>query len=322
MKEITVSGGVADQSLIRYLNHLLPNAGNGFLYKMLRKKNITLNGKKASGKEIIKEADVIRVFFSDETYEKFSGKARDVDDYDFDLHILYEDEDILAVDKPAGILSQKDSGDGVSMNEYILSYLRRSGAWLPDLCLTFRPSVANRLDRNTGGVLLAGKTYAGQKLLSQYLRDKEIEKYYFCLCEGRIDEDLILKGYLKKDQDKNIASVTLDEVPGSKFIETHTHTVASSDKLSLLRVRLFTGRSHQIRAHLMSIGHPLIGDPKYADAKSNEYYRKKYGIKYQLLHSAEIVLPDIGSIVSPIPAIFSTVCREEGLDGDLEFPGA
>ncbi len=322
MKEIEVNEVAYGQTLVRYLNHLLPNAGSGFLYKMLRKKNITLNGKKASGKEVLQRSDVIRIFFSDETFEKFSGAMTDIKEYDFDLNILYEDDDILAVDKPVGILSQKDSGDVVSMNEYILSYLKRSGALSPDHAMTFKPSVANRLDRNTGGILLAGKTYRGQEMLSRWLRDKDIKKYYYCLCEGRIDKDLVLKGFLKKDHKDNIASVTVDEVPGSKYIETHTHTVACSDRLSLLRVSLLTGRSHQIRAHLKSIGHPLIGDPKYADAKSNEYYRTHYGIKYQLLHSAEIVLPGIGSIVSPLPDIFFAVCHKEGIDGNLEFPGA
>ncbi len=322
MKEITIDEGVCGQKLIRYLNHLLPGAGNGFLFKMLRKKNILLNGKKASGSEELKRDDQVRIYFSDETFEKFSGSKADIIDYDFDLTVLYEDEDIIAVDKPVGILSQKDTDDSVSMNEYILSYLKRSGAWSPDQNMTFKPSVANRLDRNTGGVLLAGKTYRGQEMLSRYLRDKDIEKYYFCLCEGRIEGDLILKGFLKKDQDKNIATVTEDEVPGSKYIETHTHTVAACDRLSLLLVRLLTGRPHQIRAHLKSIGHPLVGDPKYADAGSNDYFKKRYGIRFQLLHSTVIVLPEVGSIVSPVPEIFMTVCREEGIHGDLELPGA
>ncbi len=322
MKEITVSSADAGQQLIRFLNHLLPNAGNGFLYKMLRKKNITLNGKKATGKETINSGDSIRVFFSDETYEKFSGSGFDIEEHEFGLHVLYEDDDILAVDKPAGILSQKDSANEASMNEYILSYLKKSGALSPDLCMTFKPSVANRLDRNTSGILLAGKTYAGQEKLSSRLKNKDLEKYYYCLCEGRIDKDLILKGYIKKDTKTNTSEVFEKEVYGSKYIETHVFPIGYSDRVSLLRIKLLTGRSHQIRAHLKSIGHPLVGDPKYADRASNDYYKNKYGIRYQLLHSSEVVLPEVGRIVSPLPDIFLKVAREEGIHGNLELPGA
>ncbi len=322
MKEITVSSADSGQTLIRFLGRLLPNATSGFLYKMLRKKNIVLNDKKAGGKEILSDSDSVKIYFSDETFDKFSGRIKSFDESDFDLEILYEDDDIIAVKKPAGILSQKDDSDEMSMNEYILTYLKKSGAYVPDLCVTFKPSVANRLDRNTGGILLAGKTYKGQRMLSDCLRDKKIDKYYCCICEGRIEKDLILKGYLKKDKDENTAEVFKTEVPGSKYIETHIQVVASSERISLLKVKLLTGRSHQIRAHLKSIGHPLVGDPKYSDKESNLYYKKKYGVDHQLLHAAEIYLPEIGHICSDIPEIFKTVCREEGIDGDLEFPGA
>ncbi len=322
MKEILINSSDEGQSLIRYLGRVLPNAGSGFLYKMLRKKNIVLNGKKATGKEALKDGDQIKIFFSDETFEKFSKSAEVIEDFDQDIRILYEDDDIIAVDKPVGVLSQKESKDQPSMNEYILSYLKRSGALSPDLCLNFKPSVANRLDRNTGGILLAGKTYAGQNKLSKWLRSRDVDKYYYCLCEGRVDHDMILKGYLKKDPKTNIASVFETEVPGSKYIETHIFVVGACEHVTFLKVKLMTGRSHQIRAHLKSIGHPLVGDPKYAGKKSCEYFRNKYGVKHQLLHASELILPEIGRIVSPVPQIFYTVAHEEGIHGNLELPGA
>ncbi len=327
MREITVSSADSGQSLIRLLGRVLPNAGNGFLYKMLRKKNILLNGKKATGKESVHPGDVIKIFFSEETFLKFSGTQDKggapgllVDD--MPLRILYEDEDIIAVDKPVGMLSQKDDADRPSMNEYILAYLQKSGAYAPDLNLTFKPSVANRLDRNTSGIILAGKTYSGQKHLSEMLAKKDIEKYYFCLCEGRIEKDMILKGYILKDHEKNVASVSETEVPGSKYIETHVHPIGVTDKISLLKIRLLTGRSHQIRAHLKSIGHPLIGDPKYAPAATNDLYKKRYGISHQLLHAGIIVLPDGLRIESKVPEIFIEIARKEGIHGNLELPGA
>jgi 23S rRNA pseudouridine955/2504/2580 synthase len=327
MREITVSSADSGQSLIRLLGRVLPNAGNGFLYKMLRKKNILLNGKKATGREALNSGDVIKIFFSEETFLKFAGPQKSgINDLlpveDISLRILYEDEDIIAVDKPVGMLSQKDDADRPSMNEYILAYLQKSGAYAPDLYLTFKPSVANRLDRNTSGIILAGKTYSGQKHLSEMLAKKDIEKYYFCLCEGRIEKDMILKGYILKDHEKNVASVSETEVPGSKYIETHVHPIGVTDKISLLKIRLLTGRSHQIRAHLKSIGHPLIGDPKYAPAATNDLYKKRYGISHQLLHAGIIVLPDGLRIESKVPEIFIEIARKEGIHGNLELPGA
>ena len=329
MREITVSSADAGQPLIRFLGRVLPNTTNGFLYKMLRKKNIVLNDKKAAGKETLKSGDTIKIYFSEETYIKFSGEtdaAFSIPTDDYELLVLYEDDDIIAVSKPAGVLSQKDSADELSINEYILSYLIKSGAYAPDLNMTFKPSVANRLDRNTSGIILAGKTYIGQEMLSRQLHDKDVTKYYYCLCEGRVEHDMELCGYIKKDEATNTSVVTEDEVPGSKYVETHFNVIGCSDSVSLLRVQLLTGRSHQIRAHLLSIGHPIVGDPKYADAKRNAYFKKKYDVRHQLLHAHEIILKDGTDIVSPLPKKFLEVAKGEGIQGgkyaDLEFQGA
>ena len=331
MREFTVSSQDAGQTLIRYLGRVLPNAGSGFLYKMLRKKNIVLNDKKATGRECLSCDDSVKIYFSDETFDKFSGQSAadtfendlfsQIADDDFLTSIIYEDDDIIAVDKPAGVLSQMDSSGELSMNEHILSYLLKSGAIAPDLSMTFKPSVANRLDKNTSGIILAGKTYAGQELLSRQLRDKDIEKYYYCICEGRLSGSEVLKGYIKKDPATNTSVVTQSETRGSKYAETQYETIFSSESISLLRVRLFTGRSHQIRAHLKSIGHPIAGDPKYAGAKSCRYFRERYGITHQLLHAAKIVLSDGRTFVSPVPECFVRVAHGEGIHEDIVLGG-
>ena len=321
MREITVSAGDEGQQLIRYLNHLLPNAGNGFLFKMLRKKNILLNGKKATGKERIVRDDIIRIYFSEETYLKFRGSVSESETFSHEITVLYEDDDIIAVDKPAGMLSQRDKSNEPSVNDYILSYLKGSGASSLDQNMTFKPSIANRLDRNTSGIILAGKTYKGQEKLSRWLRQRDVEKYYVCLCQGTIKEKRTLTGYLKKDPKTNTVRVSKEEIPGSKYIETRISPIAFSDSVTLLKVRLMTGRPHQIRAHLKSIGHSLLGDPKYSDIASYNLYKEKYGIKHQLLHAAEIVLPETGRIISPIPRIFTEIAKKEGIHGDLEIQG-
>lgn len=327
MRELMIGKNDSGQRLDKYLKKLLPNASSGFLYKMLRKKNITLNGKKAEGKESLKQGDILRVFFADETFEKFAKEREEVqEEYEAlqalsmkGLQVIYEDETILALDKPCNMLSQKAAPQDLSANEYMLGYLIREGALSREDFMTFRPSVCNRLDRNTTGILLAGKTLSGLQELSRLLKSREAHKYYRAIVAGQITESAHLKGYLKKEERSNRVEIFPAEPTQGKltdkvqWIETSYEPMKVLEDCTLLEIHLITGRSHQIRAHLASQGHPVIGDPKYGDPAVNRSYQKRYHVKSQLLHAYRVELPGKDAIIAPEPAIFRDILGADGI---------
>jgi 23S rRNA pseudouridine955/2504/2580 synthase len=318
MKSFIINKNEANQRLDKYLKKLLPNASTGFLYKMLRKKNILLCGAKASGKEMLKAGDEISIFFSDETLEKFmQDKGSLGDEYERlkalpmkGLKVLYEDDDILIADKPDDMLSQKAKPDDVSANEYLLGYLIRSDSLSFLQMSTFKPSVCNRLDRNTTGLLLMGKSLSGSQRLSECLRDRSIKKFYRAIVLGEIKTGEHLSGWLFKDEKTNKVSILKEEKEGAVPIETSYEPVAVKDGVTLLEIHLITGRTHQIRAHLSSTGHPVIGDPKYGYAKENKFYREKYKVRSQLLHAYRLEFPDGSSYTAPVPEVFKCIFPE------------
>jgi len=317
MKQFQITDADAGQRFDKYLGRILKDATNGFLYKMLRKKNITLNDQKADGRELIKSGDVVKIWLSDETYEKFAGITAKVTEYDFQPDVVYEDEHVLIVNKPVGILSQKAEDSDVSMNEYCLSYLFKSGAYEPGPGV-YKPSVCNRLDRNTTGMLLVAKSLPAARELSELLKNRTLQKYYLCVVKGVLSEAKDLKGYLIKDNKTNKVSVrtgTSEVSDEEAYIETGYEPVTNNGRLTLLKVHLITGKTHQIRAHLSSIHHPILGDYKYGDRKLNE----EYGVKYQLLHAFRICFPELtGSLANlsnreieiPMPSLFDEVMRK------------
>lgn len=315
MKNITVNGNEAGQRLDKLLAKYLNLAGKGFIYKMIRKKNITLNGKKCDGSEKLEEGDEIRLFLSDETFGKFSQvKVQKVKKRKLD--IVYEDSHILLVNKPSGMLSQKAEGSDESLVEYIISYLLESGQLAKEGLRGFRPSVCNRLDRNTSGLVAAGKSLAGLQMLSGVFRDRSLHKSYLCAVAGRVGERQAVEGYLVKDARTNLVTVLLQEVEGSAPIRTEYEPLGWQDGITLLNVRLVTGRTHQIRAHLASVGHPVVGDYKYGNPAVNRDAKQKYGIGSQMLHSYQMVFPELDgqfgylsgrAFTAPVPAEFGRV---------------
>ena len=315
MKQLEIGENEAGQRLDKYLKKLLPHAESSFLYKMLRKKNIVLNGKKAQGAVHLVNGDMVTLYLSDETYEKFSANKRPPALSAGSmpkLSVLYEDQDLLIVNKPAGMLSQKAALKDVSANECILNYLLDTGVVTPQALQTFRPSVCNRLDRNTSGILIAGKTLLGLQTMSAQLKERTVKKYYRCVVAGTLTDGQYLKGYLKKDDKKNKVTVYASpcndaeaEDAQIQYIETEYTPLWHCRGCTMLEVHLITGRSHQIRAHLASIGHPIVGDPKYGDRARNEAYRKKTGIRHQLLHAYRVEFPDGKQVTAPLPAYFS-----------------
>jgi len=302
-----ISANEAEQRFDKYLKKLLKNAPDSFIYKMLRKKNIVLNGKKADGTEKLCVDDGITFFLSEETFEKFHGNASanhtDTSQYlrAFErfgaLQIIYEDDNILIVDKPAGILSQKSKPEDISINEWLIGYLLSQYSITADSLATFKPSICNRLDRNTSGMVAFGKTLAGSQYLSSIIKDKTLEKYYYCLVSGELSIQQRMTGYIYKDTAQNKVSVyqRKSDIPDAvkddvAYIDTVFRTIRFANNMTLLEVQLFTGKTHQIRAHLAALGHPIIGDAKYGTASINRLYAKK-GVKGQLLHAYKLIFP-------------------------------
>lgn len=329
----TIGKNEAGQRLDKYLKKLLKEAPASFIYKMLRKKNIIKNGRKCDGSEKLMEGDEVKLFLSDETLEKFSGRtsgsgtagcsgsqgmAHSIreeisadglsEQYPYHpLDVIYEDEDWLVVNKPAGALSQKAAVGDISMNEWVIGYLLHEGSITAEELTTFKPSVCNRLDRNTSGLLAAGKTLAGSQSLSEAFRERTVQKFYRCLAAGAVKAPIHLKGYLVKDTRTNQVRICREPEAEARPIETEILPLAEYGDVTLLSVHLITGRTHQIRAHLASIGHPILGDPKYGDSRVNEKWRKLAGVRRQLLHAYCLRLADGREFTAELPKDFVRV---------------
>lgn len=325
MIEKNEAGQRLDKFLAKYMNE----ASKSFFYKMMRKKNITLNGKKCEGNEKLAEGDVVKLFLAEDTIEKFSSvQVQEVKKVDLD--ILYEDDEIILVNKPAGMLSQKAKETDESLVEYLIDYLLGSGKLTESGLRAFRPSVCNRLDRNTSGIVTAGKSLAGLQMLSGVFKDRSIHKYYQCLVSGEIRDVKTVDGWLLKDEKKNQVRI-LTEAEAKRFggrdgdeepkrIRTKYEPIATDGRFTLLKVTLLTGRSHQIRAHLASLGHPIVGDFKYGGvSKVNPSGRT---VKYQLLHSYRLEFPKLAEpfvylsgrvFEAPLPGYFGSVLKETGI---------
>ena len=313
MTEITINENDAGGRLDKYLCRFLKEAPSSFIYKMLRKKNITLNGKKAAGTEKLSAGDAIKLFLSDETVVKFGGrpsgnggnterqnisteipeeflKASKLEWKFKEPQIIYENNDILVINKPADVLSQPADGSEPSLNEWILSYVIKNG-FSKDDYLTVHPAAANRLDRNTSGVILAGKTLPGLRFLSAMIKEKKLDKYYLTLVQGEVKEKALVTAYLLKSKTHNQVKIFDRETEGASLIKTEYTPVGCANGHTLLLVKLITGKSHQIRAHLAYIHHPVFGDPKYG-IKSETELAKRCGLRSQFLHSYMTVFPE------------------------------
>lgn len=303
MQQIIITSELAGQRLNKLLGKYLDEAPQSFIYKMLRKKNIKLNDKKATGNEIVKEFDVVTLYLTDSTIDTFQKKqiqtaVSSASNSLPSLQILYEDKDILIVNKAVGVLSQKARADDYSINEQIVDYWR--GKYQDNSM--FVPSVCNRLDRNTSGILLAGMSLSGSQLLSKMLKQRRVDKYYLTIVSGIVEKDRTIQGFLTKKKNHNQVVIykTLEEAQRAAadkpaYIETRYEPLDygrfDGDDVTLLQVKLITGKTHQIRAHLHAAGHPILGDGKYGNKPINDRLRKEFGLKHQLLHAYVLCFP-------------------------------
>lgn len=308
MKSFLVTQNEAGQRLDKLLAKYMDTAPKSFFYKMLRKKNITLNGKKAEGSEKVEVGDEVCLFLSDETIAGFQSAKKDgsttVEQKKIPVlkphEIVYEDEHILIANKPAGELSQKADKNDISINERIVAYLRESRGIGTD---RFTPGVCNRLDRNTTGLILAGKSLRGLQETAELLKKRTLHKFYLCIAVGEIAGEEKLSGYLKKDEKDNTVEILTEKELSVRQadkkaydrIETRLIPLLKNNGYTLLAIQLITGKTHQIRAHLASIGHPLLGDTKYF-GRSGEgamlERNRRFHLKSQLLHAFLLHFPE------------------------------
>ena len=275
---------------MKYASKTLPGAPAGLLHKFFRNKNIELNSRRATGREILSAGDMVSFFLSDDTFDSFRDKKKKKDAaLSLDPGaILYEDEDYLFYNKPAGLRSQSDDSGRISLNDMLLAYTGCEGV--------FRPSICNRLDTNTSGIVMCGKSVSGLKKLNQAIRDHRLNKHYRAIVSGILEEDMHLVAFL--DSESNDKKVLISDKPmkGYKEIITDVSVIKSGAGLTYAEIDLITGRKHQIRAQLSHIGHPILGDLKYGSRVS---------LKRLMLHSYRLSLPedilDGLEIVAPIP---------------------
>ncbi len=306
MRELIVKELEAGQRLDKFLHKYLKEAPNSFLYKMMRKKNIVLNGKKVTGNEQIKEGDSIKLFLSEDTIEKFIGSQVLASVHNTlyqkaytdlkDIRVVCEYEDVLFINKPAGVLSQQTNAQDISANEWLIGYLLAKKAITEEDLKTFKPSVCNRLDRNTSGLLVCSKTLIGSQEMARMLKDRSLHKFYRCLVQGKCELDGVYEAFLYKDEINNKVTIYNDseQVPAGlqdkvKSIKTGIKPIRYFDNdCTELEIELFTGKTHQIRAQMEKLGFPLVGDVKYAGKNADK--KKTAG---QLLHAYRLLFPEM-----------------------------
>lgn len=295
----TITNKDCNQRIDKFLKRMLKDAPVSFLYKMFRQKDVKVNGKKANIDYILKEGDVVDIYLKEDLLNQFHKEAL-LRPVKADFPILYEDDNILVIDKPKGLLVHGDEGEKrITLQNMVLNYLKDKREWDPDSLTGFIPSPAHRLDRNTSGIVIFGKNLpALQELLTLFRERTQIEKRYTLLVRGTTSERGEINYPLIKDSNKKMVKIgTIQK--GAKPALTRFHRIKSyTCGFSLVEAELLTGRTHQLRVHFAAIGHPIVGDSKYGDFKVNENFEKLYGLKNQFLHASYFKFDKIDGVLS------------------------
>ncbi|MDR2296363.1 MAG: RluA family pseudouridine synthase [Clostridiales Family XIII bacterium] len=289
---MTITKNEEKQRLDRFLKKYLRNAPLSHIYRMLRK-DVRLNGRRADINALLAEGDCVSISVSDETAEAFRARKPE-SKAGRRFQIAYEDERVLIVSKPFGLLTHGDKTEKKNtLTNQVAAYLAECGAYDPGGERTFAPAPVNRLDRNTTGLVIFGKSFEALRILNRMIREKGfVGKYYLAVVRGEAEGELILRDLMKKDARRNTVRVFGPREAacgaGERLMETTARPLAVANGFTLLEVELITGRTHQIRAHLAQAGHPVIGDPKYGDPEVNLAVRRRYGLTTQFLHAHRI----------------------------------
>ena len=310
---------VEQETACQRIDHFLSGEDTGLsrsaLQALVAEGHVQCNGKTVAKSLKLKAGDTVLLEIPD-------AKPIEAVPQDIPLDIVYEDEKVIFLNKPAGVLSQKAKETDVSLTEALGAYLSEKNAGEETM---FRAGLCNRLDRNTSGLILAGKTVAATQQLSELIAERAVGKYYLTVVKGTVTETERIRGYLTKNERTNRVSIQREQQGDAVYIETAYRPLCAGRGCTLLEVELVTGKSHQIRSHLASIGHPLAGDTKYGDAEFNRRFREKYGLKYQLLHSWKAVFPELTGTLSdlsgktftaPLPSSVRRILQGEHLTGE------
>ncbi len=285
MKSFTIGQNDAGQRLDKFITKTMPSLPKSLMYKYIRLKRIKVDGKRAEISTRLQLGSIVEAYINDEFFAP-AEKKLDFMSASRSIEIVYEDENIILVDKRQGVLVHPDENQYTdTLISRIQRYLYEKGEFDPTAENSFSPALANRIDRNTGGIVIAAKNAEALRILCDKIKNRELDKFYLAVVHGTPKEkEAVIDGFLTKDEKKNQVFINRHMTEGSRTIRTHYRVLKSKQDLSLLEVELLTGRTHQIRAHLASIGHPLLGDGKYGKTQAD----RKQGFKHQALYSYKL----------------------------------
>ncbi|MDF2502645.1 MULTISPECIES: RluA family pseudouridine synthase [Clostridium] len=309
--KIVIGPNEAGQRVDKFVRKWLKDVPLSAIFKAFRKGDIKVNGKKTKEKYSLLEGDIVETYYISSKPEK--KKFVRVDN---NFKVTYEDENMLLVEKWPGVLVHSNSENGEpTLTDYALSYLYDKGDYEPEKEVTFTPAPCNRLDRNTSGIVVFGKNFEALKSLNEMIRERTVKKYYTALVKGKL-RDSVYEGYIYKNEDANISKVFDSEMPNTKKIAMEVKTIQTCGTFSLIEIDLITGRSHQLRAHLSHLNHPIVGDSKYGDKKLNSFFNNKYGLNYQFLYAYKLIFKNCPeklaymenkTIAESLPPIFKKI---------------
>ena len=283
MREFEIKKNDAGQRLDKFLSKAVKGLPMSLMYKYIRTKKIKVNRARTEQKYMLEEGDTVQLFIKDEFFDSPEKDDSALASISPKLTIVYEDENIILCNKRPGVLvHEDDDGKDNTLIMHIKAYLYQKGEYDPDNEQSFAPALCNRIDRNTGGIVIGAKNAEALRVMNEKIKNDEISKFYYCVVHGKMPKKSdTLTGFLLKDSDKNQVKIFDKQVKGSKNIITKYKVISERNGMSLLEIELVTGRTHQIRAHMSYIGHPLVGDGKYGVNKDD----RAKGYKYQALYA-------------------------------------